>query len=267
MIRGIRAITFDFGNTLVPFPARDRDSVLAATADAWAPRLATTADRFMAIWYEERTRQFLEDVPEGREANMDLRVARVLSRLDGAESPTAGQRWDDAEIAGRVDLALVDEILDTYASAFVRLTPVPPAIGPLLERLAGRFPLALISNWPLALSLERYLESAGWAASFSATVVSARVGSVKPHPEIFETAARELGIDSGPHILHVGDDPGADVIGAQGVGWRTAWVRLKPEDSPLPVAPLPPDARPDLEIDTVEELETALGLHGDSGAA
>jgi len=62
-----------------------------------------------------------------------------------------------------------------------------------------------------------------------------------------------------PVILNVGDDPGADVVGAHGVGWRATWVRLKPADSPLPVAPASPEARPDLTIDSILELKSALG--------
>jgi FMN phosphatase YigB (HAD superfamily) len=90
-------------------------------------------------------------------------------------------------------------------------------------------------------------------------VVSQRVGVIKPRAAIFESAARELAVASGPAILHVGDDPGADVVGAQALGWRTALVKLKPEDSTLPVAPPAVDAVPDLEIDTVLDLEAALG--------
>ena len=54
-------------------------------------------------------------------------------------------------------------------------------------------------------------------------------------------------------------------MGAQRVGWRTAWVRIKPEDSPLPTASPAPDAFPDIVIDSVLDLEAAAGLRG--GAA
>jgi FMN phosphatase YigB (HAD superfamily) len=106
--------------------------------------------------------------------------------------------------------------------------------------------------------VDRFLEAAGWRRHLAAVVVSQRVGAVKPWPAIFEAAAAELGLESSPRILHVGDDLGADVVGAHGVGWRAAWVRIKPEDSPLPVAPPAPDAAPDLTIDSVLELENAL---------
>jgi FMN phosphatase YigB (HAD superfamily) len=118
--------------------------------------------------------------------------------------------------------------------------------------------MAILSNWPLALAIDRFVENAGWRRHLSAVVVSQRVGVIKPRPEIFERAAAELGVVSGPGILHVGDDLGADVLGAQGVGWTAAWVRHKPEDSPLPVGPPARGANPDLTIDSILVLEDAL---------
>jgi HAD superfamily hydrolase (TIGR01509 family) len=258
VIEGIRAITFDFGNTLVPFPAGPMAGVVRLTAERASCLVGCSAEDFVGIWGEERLRQFAQDVPEGREADMDVRVVRVLARLRGIAAPPTGGRWDDGAIAGLSEPGEVEAILDAYADAFVRNTPVPPKVGPMLGRLADSYGLAILSNWPLALAVDRFIEAAGWGRYLAAVVVSHRVGVIKPRPEIFETAARQLGVASGPSILHVGDDLGADVLGARAVGWRTAWVRLKPEDSPLPTAPPAPDAQPDLTLDTVLDLEAAL---------
>jgi putative hydrolase of the HAD superfamily len=89
-------------------------------------------------------------------------------------------------------------------------------------------------------------------------VISHRVGAIKPRPRIFEAAARALGVESGPAILHVGDDPGADIVGAHTVGWRAAWVRIKPEDSPLPFTVPTADSQPDLIVDNVLDIEAAI---------
>ena len=110
----------------------------------------------------------------------------------------------------------------------------------------------------MSASIDRFLVAAGWRRHLTSVVVSQRVGVIKPWRQIFDVAAAELGVASGPSILHVGDDPGADVVGAHQLGWRTAWIRLKPVDSPLPVAPPAPDARPDLTLDSVLDLEAAL---------
>jgi HAD superfamily hydrolase (TIGR01549 family) len=261
-IEGVEAITLDFGNTLVPFPAASMSAVVREDAVLASRLVGCSVHDFEAVWGEERLRQFAEDVPEGREADMDVRVVRVLARLRGHSAPLSGTRWDDAALILNADRREVDAILEAYAAAFVRNTPVPPGIGPMLKRLAGSYRLAIISNWPLSMSLDRFVDAAGWRRYLSAVVISQRVGVIKPLPEIFRVAAAELGVVSGPSILHVGDDLGADVLGAQGVGWRAAWVRLKPEDSPLPAAPPAPGVRPDLEIDSILDLEAALAPAG-----
>lgn len=266
-IEGAEAITLDFGNTLVPFPAGPMAAVLDATARLSARSLGVDPDEFRRLWTEERARQMIEDVPEGREAYMDVRAIRVLARLRGCAKPAEGRRWDDSVTAQYSSAAEIASVVDAYANAFVDRTPVPPGIGPMLERLAGSYRLAILSNWPLALAIDRFVDAAGWRRHLSAIVVSQRVGVIKPRPEIFRVAAAELGVVSGPSILHVGDDLGADVLGAQVLGWRAAWVRLKPEDSPLPAAALPPPGtKPDVTIDSVLDLEAALAPAGSSGS-
>jgi FMN phosphatase YigB (HAD superfamily) len=258
----IEAITLDFGNTLVPFPAALMGTVLRSTAERAAPSAGVGVDEFLLVWMEERQRQMDEDVPEGREAYMDVRAVRVLARLRGCPVPQQGRRWNDAIAVGYSSPAEVAAVVEAYATAFVDLTPVPPEIGPMLERLAGSYRLAILSNWPLALAVDRFVDSAGWRPYLSAVVVSHRVGSIKPWPAIFETTARALAVPSGARLLHVGDDLGADVAGAHAVGWRAAWVRVKPEDSPLPFAPFTGHELPDLVIDRVTDLPHALGLRG-----
>jgi FMN phosphatase YigB (HAD superfamily) len=254
----VEAITLDFGNTLVAFPASQMAAVLQSTATLSARSLGLAEGEFLRFWTEERRRQMVEDVPEGREAYMDIRATRVLARLRGSRVPGPGARWNDADAATYSSPEELAAVLDAYATAFVNLTPAPPEIEPMLARLAASYRLAIISNWPLTMAIERFVVAAGWAPHLSAVVVSHEVGVIKPQREIFEVAAVRLGVQSGPAILHVGDDPGADVVGAHNVGWRAAWVRVKPDDSPLPVAPPAPHANPDLTIDSILDLELRL---------
>lgn len=258
--RAIEAMTLDFGNTLVPFPRASMDGVLNDTAARAAARLGLPGDEFVRVWGEERLRQLAEEVPAGREADMDVRVARVLARLRRVRAPGPEARWRADEVARWSSPEEVEAILADYSAAFVRLTPVPAEIGPLLGTLAARYQIAILSNWPIASAVEQFLAAAGWTEHLSATVISQRVGVIKPRPEIFLAAARALGIASGPRLLHVGDDLGADVEGAQAVGWRAAWVRARPEDSALPVAASSGGERPDLVVDRVTDLPRALGL-------
>ena len=50
-----------------------------------------------------------------------------------------------------------------------------------LERLSARgFRLSILSNWPLALTIDRFAENEGWTPFLGAIVVSQRVGFIKP---------------------------------------------------------------------------------------
>jgi FMN phosphatase YigB (HAD superfamily) len=262
---GLTAITLDFGNTLVPFPGRLLGGILRRMADRVASQAGVNPAELVRVWDEERLRQIAEDVPEGREADMDARVIRVLARLRGCDPPAPPLRWDDALAARHSEPAEVEAILDSYAATFVETTPAPPEVGPMLELLGRSYRLALLSNWPLASAVDRFVEAAGWRGHLEAVVVSQRARCIKPCPDIFRQAAREMGVESGPGVMHVGDDLGADVAGAHGVGWRAAWIRIKPEDSTLPVAPASGRERPDLTLDLVTDLPRALGIG--SGAA
>ena len=255
----IEAITLDFGNTLVPFPAQSMFGVLAATAAYAVEAWSLDGAEFERVWNEERGRQLAQDVPNGREADMDVRAGRVLARLRGCPPPSH-EFWDDNEVARWYSPDEVEAVLNAYASAFVRLTPVPPAVGPVLGLLAQRYALAILSNWPLATAVERFVDAAGWSSHLASVVISQRVGFIKPRPEMFLAAARSLGVPSGRRLLHVGDDLGADVAGAHDVGWRAGWVRVRPEDSVLPVAPSAGDEQPDLIVDRVTALPRALGI-------
>jgi len=120
-----------------------------------------------------------------------------------------------------------------------------PDVRPALERLAGRFRLASLSNG------NADLHRIGLAPLFTVMLNSARIGVAKPHPEAFAAVARELGCEPA-RMLYVGDDPHADVLGARAAGLRTAWVNRR--------GAAWPDIGPaaDLEIASLDGLEAAL---------
>lgn len=257
------AITLDFGNTLVPVDRAGLEAVVRALADAAGPAFGVDREDFLRAWGEERTRQLQEELPRFREVDLSVRLRRVLARLRGMPVPAPSATWDDGAARAR---STPDEVafgLDVYSEAFVVGIPPDPAIEPLLARLAGRYRLGILSNWPLAVTIDRYAEAAGWASHFTAVVVSERVGTIKPHAAIFRAAQAALATRSGSplpgtSILHVGDDWAADVAGAIASGWRAGYLRSRPADSPLPGSDPGDDAVPDIVLDRLEDLETAL---------
>ena len=265
----VSAITFDFGNTLVRVDRPGLRGVVTATADVLIRNgVINDEDEFLSVWAEERDRQFREEVPNFHEVDVPQRAVRVLARLRGMAAPPPEVRWDDVAAAAVTAGDEVELIVDSYSRAFVdRVAPVDDAYA-TLEQLAARgFRLGILSNWPLARTIDRYAEAHGWVPFLRAIVVSQRVGRIKPHPTIFRAAESELAMEEWPAaILHVGDDWAADVVGARGAGWRAAYLRDRQADTPLPTSERGAarlDGKAviaDLEIDELSELDALVDL-------
>ncbi|HEX7473646.1 MAG TPA: HAD family hydrolase [Candidatus Limnocylindrales bacterium] len=252
------AITLDFGNTLVPVHRDALRRVVERTATAVVARSGPfSRDAFLDAWHAERERQFAEEVPEGREVDVDQRVVRVLARMRGMPPPPPTERWDDSAAATRSSPEERASAVDAYSAAFVAVIRPPAEVGAILAGLADRFPLAILSNWPLAATIDRFVEEAGWGGYFRAIVVSQRVGAIKPSPVIFAVAEAALGTP-GERILHVGDDWQADVVGAKRAGWLAAYLRDRQGESSLPSSSPDDSVRPDLVIDDLADLPLAL---------
>ena len=266
----IAAVTLDFGNTLVPVSAAGLRGVVEETARQLAIRLGPfDVEDVRHAWAEERERQFREEVPQFREVDLAQRLARILARLRGMPPPPPEQRWDDVEAAALSQPEEIAWAVEVYSRAFVASLPAAPDAGRMIERLAPRYRLAILSNWPLAATIERYVEAAGWSPHLAAVVVSQRVGAIKPHPAIFAAARAALGDPEPASIIHVGDDWLADVAGARRAGWRAAYLRNRPDDSPLPGSPRDDSVTADLELATLADLEpglAALERAGTTGA-
>jgi FMN phosphatase YigB (HAD superfamily) len=287
-VRPLRAISFDFGNTLCSVSDEALRSVLLDAAERIAARSGPFAlDAFTTVWREEARRQFAVNVALGRENDLSERVIRVLARLRGMPSPPlpeaardpghptapephpAGYRplpagealpvsgWDDQAAARLSDPDEVAAAVQDYGDAFVTHMPVDERAAELFGRLHDRFRLAILSNWPLAWAIDRIAERSGWSAHLEAIVVSERVGWVKPHPAIFRATAEALGVEL-TEMLHVGDDWAADVVGAKSAGARAAYLDARPAESPLPSSVPDGSVQADAVIHDLLEIEAHL---------
>lgn len=262
--RRIRAVTFDFGDTLVVVPGDAFRAVVAGMAgDACAHLRLGDTSGFLWAWGEERDRQLVEDVAAGREMDLGRRVARVVARMRGLPAPPLGRPWDEGAVDAVAEPTEVDWILARYRDRWVAGIPVRAGVGLVLAGLAADRRIGIVSNWPHAPTMRAQVEAAGWSPYLSAIVVSSEVGAIKPDAAIFRAAEAALGLAGAAagSILHVGDDPRADVAGARRAGWRAAWLRDRNPGSPLPGAgraPDPDDPAPDLEIGALEELLDVL---------
>ena len=91
-------------------------------------------------------------------------------------------------------------------------------VVPVLDALDARgVPAAVLSNWDY--SLHKVLRSLGVYDRFRFVFASLEEGIEKPEPEFFNRLLSACGAKPAA-VLHVGDDPIADIQGARGVGMR-----------------------------------------------
>jgi len=111
----------------------------------------------------------------------------------------------------------------TGITAAARLSP---GVREMLDRVARRYPLGLITNGTSAMQRAK-LASLGVGTLFDPIVVSEEVGLRKPDRRIFERAISGWGVTAAS-VLFVGDDPIADIEGARGAGMQA--LRVGHED-------------------------------------
>jgi putative hydrolase of the HAD superfamily len=214
----MKGIFFDLDNTLI-----DRASALEGY-------LQDLALRFPRVFGERAAQVSLRQLD-----NFGYRDRPSFCRLAAERYPEV---WRSSA-----------EVWHDFATGLTRAVEVNPRVVALVERLAERFALAVVTNGSAERQREK-LSRARLDGLFSTVVISEEAGAEKPDPEIFESALAATGLQA-EEVLFVGDDPQRDIAGARGVGMRTCWVshhRAYPSGPP----------RPSLFVTAVEELERVL---------
>ena len=127
--------------------------------------------------------------------------------------------------------AHADAAFEVFFAARNRVT-LYADVAAALERLSGRYRLFALSNG------NADLERCGIARWFAGHVTAISAGAPKPDIRIFSRLIEEAGVEA-QQILHIGDDPQLDVIGASAAGLQAAWLNraAKPWPEHLPAAP------------------------------
>lgn len=243
-----RAILFDLFDTLVRFD-RERLPMLQLGGRAvrstvgrlhevlrgWAPQITLEAlyTGMSESWREaERLRAI-----DHREVGAAERFSYLFRCLElDPEACPAG---------------LVTEMIETHRRELAKAAEFPAHHGPLLEELARRYRLAVVSNFDYTPTALAILREAGVAEIFETIVVSDAVGWRKPAPPIFRETLERMRLDP-RDALFVGDRADIDVAGAHGMGMEAAW--LNPAGEPLP----PGIAPPEYELRDLADLRAIL---------
>ena len=136
---------------------------------------------------------------------------------------------------------------DVYSRAFVEIIPAPESVGPLLERLAARYRLAVLSNTDRDL-LDASLARIG--VEFEQTIVASEIISYKPAPVHWDEFFARSGADRDHHV-HVAASLFHDIAPASALGLRTIWINRLGEEA---------EPQPDLELHSLAGLADNLDL-------
>ena len=197
-----KAIFFDAAGTLLHLP-QSVGHHYAFVANRIGLRLEAAAlDRaFASCWKQMPVRPAIDGPREDDDKGWwrEL-VNRVLDQIQ----PGLDELDRDAFFEGAYSHFAEPGVWDLYPEAME-----------VLEKLHGRFDLAVISNFDARLRM--IFEHLGVSKFFSHVFLSSELGADKPDPEIYRRALKLTGLQPN-ETLHVGDDPVRDWAGAASAG-------------------------------------------------
>lgn len=114
-------------------------------------------------------------------------------------------------------------------------------VGPVLDELSKQYKLVSVTNGN-ANTVKTGIDH--W---FDYSLNSAAIGKLKSEPDIYIKIQSHMNINPN-QMIHIGDDPVQDILGAQSAGVFSIW--LNREDKPWTLD----SCEPDEEIKTLHEL-------------
>jgi putative hydrolase of the HAD superfamily len=229
-----KAIGFDWAYTLVDLGQEDDRKPLQKVF-SFLDRKNISLPNFEEFLDKSR-KIFRPMIEKSRTTNKEARFEVALQKL-----------MDHFGISLNKNITLI-KLLDIYYLEVYSERKVYPEVISVLRSFKNMGPrMGIISNTTNPVFMkEKEMESTGLKPFFEFAIFSSDTPYRKPHPSIFELAITHL--DMNPEeILFVGDNTSMDVVGAQGVGMKSAW--LNRDGKKLPVG-----INPDYELHSLEDL-------------
>jgi HAD superfamily hydrolase (TIGR01509 family) len=127
--------------------------------------------------------------------------------------------------------SLADEALEVFLAARNRVEFYDD-VRPSLIRLRSRYRLFALSNG------NADLKRCGIADLFAGHVTASAAGAAKPDARIYAALLEMAGVEA-HQVLHIGDDPLTDVVGAMQAGMQAVWLNRDAREWPRQLAPPP----------------------------
>lgn len=203
----VRAVSFDLDYTLWSL-----DGVIQAAEEKtlafFAAHYPRVAERFSLEDLREMRMALARECPDIAHDFTTLRTRALVRAVTACGYPErAGEEAFEVFLEGRHAVALYPETLD------------------ILQRLARRYRIGAITNG------NADVRRLGLEGHFDFRVTAIDVGAAKPSHLVFEAACNRAGVQP-EEMVHVGDDPEADVYGAARYGMRAVWVDRHDQEWP-----------------------------------
>jgi HAD superfamily hydrolase (TIGR01509 family) len=147
-----------------------------------------------------------------------------------------------------------ERVADEVGALYAERLPLLPGAVEAVRRLEKEWPLAVASSANRHL-IELVVRLAGFGRAFSAIVSSEEVARGKPAPDVYEEAARRLGVE--PAACAAVEDSTNGLRSAHAAGMAVIAVPNRdfpPADDALELADLVLDSLQDLTVERVREL-------------
>jgi putative hydrolase of the HAD superfamily len=218
----VSAVIFDFYGTL----ARSADAGAATYENIYQATFAAHGYALDEAVLDEYFARY-DGVEHGEHSvSEEAYEAWVRSRL---RDLTDACGVSDPHVEGLVDaLRAVDQ---------GSMVPYPEAAATLSSLRESGLAIGVCSNW--GWELDAFLDETGLLGLIDVRVTSARAGSRKPHPDIYDVSVSALGVDMA-EVVFVGDSWEPDVRGPRRVGMTAVHVWRVEERGGL----LPPELEP-----------------------
>lgn len=197
----IKVVSFDLDDTLwaVKPVLTNAEWVLQSWLTENAPLLAGN----WSIWCQDVRKQLLADDP-----SLAFRVSDMRRTLLKCCLEKAGYTQEQA-------LTLAEQAFHIYFSQRQKVQPFAEAYD-VLAKLAEDYKIIAFSNG------NADIQNTALAPFFSDAFSAENIGFGKPDRTAFELVQRTLEVDP-QEIVHIGDHPHDDILGAQQAGWYNIW--------------------------------------------
>jgi len=235
MQNDIEAIFLDVGNTLrivikdEDFMRQAREQLVKLTGTKMTP------DAFVNL---------LED-------RYQVLRKRAKEKLIEASEKEMWTKWMLPDFPAEKTAPLSGKLTRLWRDCDGRRVPREDVTQTVIELSRRGYLLGIIANTITETEIPDYLETEGLTRYFKTVVLSSKVGTRKPNPEIYWEAARRIGVEPAK-CVYVGDNPVRDVEGTRAAGYGMMILILEP--ATLAKEPPTGEVNPDHTILELKEL-------------